>query len=309
MRVAILSRNRNLHSMRRLLKEARKAGIQCDVIDPLECLLMVEGKRKCLINVGQRSIKDYDAVIPRIGASITEYGLAVVRQFEAMSVFSVNSSEAIAQSRNKLRAIQVMARAGIRVPNTVLLKNPRFLKMAVESVGGMPVVLKRLQGTQGLGVMLIYTPITLGSVIETLQGMNEDVIIQQFIAEGAGRDYRAFVIGDHVIAAMMRTAPEGEFRTNIHRGGEGTFVKLPRTYEMAAVKACKAMGLEIAGVDLMVSRKGPVVIEVNSSPGFEGIERATDMNIAGAVIAHVQKLIRQRKQPKKQQRQQRRSKR
>ena len=286
MRLAILSRNKNLHSIRRLLEEGNRAKVQCDVINPLDCQLVVDG-RKSDIMVGSALLPRYDLVLPRIGASITDYGLAVVKQFESQGVSAVNGSHAIAQSRDKMRCLQVLAHAGIRVPKTVLTRNTRSLRAVIERVGGMPAVMKILQGTQGLGVMLAHSPVSLGSVMETLQGLDQDVIVQQFLAEGAGRDYRAFVIGGRVVAAMMRTAPPGEFRTNIHRGGEGTLVKLPKSYERAALRACKVLGLQIAGVDLMESRKGPMVIEVNSSPGFEGIERATGLNIAAAVVRHI----------------------
>ena len=229
----------------------------------------------------------FDAVLPRIGASITDYGLAVVKQFENQGVKVINSSQAIGQSRDKMRSLQVLAKAGVRVPKTVLTRSTRGLKAAAARVGGTPVVMKVLEGTQGLGVMLLDSPIAMNSVFETLLGMEQDVIVQQFLSEKAGRDYRVFVIGNRVVAAMMRTAPEGDFRTNIHRGGEGHLVKLPKNYERVALRACKVLGLQIAGVDLMESRRGPIVIEVNSSPGFEGIERTTGLNIAAAVIRYV----------------------
>jgi ribosomal protein S6--L-glutamate ligase len=302
MRLAILSRNKSLHSIRRLLAEARKARVQCDVINPLECQLILNrdpeptrslsARQAGSILIGASEISKYDAVLPRIGASITDYGLAVVRQFETMGVYAVNDTRAIAESRDKMRSLQILAQAGIRVPASVLTRSPRGFRSAVEAVGGLPVVLKVLQGTQGRGVMLIDAPISLATVHETLQSLEQDVIIQQFIAEGAGRDYRAFVIGNKVVAAMMRTAPEGEFRSNIHRGGEGTLVKLPKLFEKAAIRATRILGLEIAGVDLMESRKGPMVLEVNSSPGFEGIERATGLNIAAMIIKHIKRIKR-----------------
>ncbi len=295
MRLAILSRNKNLHSIRRLLAEARKARVQVDVIDPLDCQLVLNGfdvalgYKRSRITKPAYPISDYDAVLPRIGASITDYGLAVVKQFEALGVCTINDAQAISDSRDKMRCLQILNRHGIQVPPTVLTRSMRGVRAAVEAVGGMPVVLKVLRGTQGRGVMLVHTPISLGSVLETLRSLDEDVIIQQFIAEGAGRDYRAFVIGNKVIAAMLRTAPEGEFRANIHRGGEGSLVKLPPAFERAAIRAARVLGLDIAGVDLMESHSGPMVIEVNSSPGFEGIEKATGLNIAGAIIRHIKK--------------------
>ena len=286
MHIAILSRGKSLHSIRRLLKEAKKSRVVCDIINPLDCQLVVDGKSSSIL-MGGVPIPHFDAVLPRIGASITDFGLAVVKQFEALKMYTVNDSQAIAESRDKLRCMQVLIQAGINVPPSVLGRSPRGLRAAVDAVGGMPVVLKLLQGTQGVGVMLVHTPISLGSVVETLRGLEKDVIIQRFIAEGAGRDFRAFVIGDRVIAAMMRTAPPGDFRSNIHRGGEGTLVKLLPAYERAALKAARVLGLEIAGVDIMESKQGPLVLEVNSSPGFEGIEQATGLNIAGAIIKHM----------------------
>ncbi|OFZ54691.1 MAG: hypothetical protein A2428_15930 [Bdellovibrionales bacterium RIFOXYC1_FULL_54_43] len=292
MRIAILSRNKNLHSIRRLLQEARKVKLHCDVIDPLDCQLAVDGKKSCIL-IGNEVLPRYDVVLPRIGASITDYGIAVVKQFEGQGTVTVNSSKAIAESRDKMSCLQVLSNAGLRVPKTVLTRNTRGgMKAAIERVNGMPVVLKILKGTQGLGVMLVHSPVSLGSVMETFHGLDQEVIIQQFIAEGAGRDYRAFVIGNRVAAAMMRTAPEGEFRTNIHRGGEGKLVKLPKNFERAAIRATKVLGLQIAGVDLMESRSGPLVIEVNSSPGFEGIERATGLNIGAAIIKHMRSMKR-----------------
>lgn len=294
MRIAILSRNKSLHSIRRLLYECRKAGIQCDVINPLECQLIVDGSRSRIL-AGNVPVPHYDAVLPRIGASITDYGLAVVKQFETLGMYAVNSSRAIAESRDKMRCLQVLTEAGIQVPPSVLTRNHRSLRAAVESVGGLPVVVKLLQGTQGVGVMLLNHPIALGSVLDTIHGLERDVILQHFISEGAGRDYRAFVVGDKVVAAMLRTAPEGEFRTNIHRGGFGKLVKLPRAYERAAIRAAKVLGLQVAGVDIMESAKGPMVIEVNSSPGFEGIEKATGLNIAATIVRHIRKCGRKKR--------------
>jgi ribosomal protein S6--L-glutamate ligase len=295
MRIAILSRNKNLHSVRRLLQEARREGVDCHVLSPLDCQMIVDGKSSRML-VGAVPIPQFDVVLPRIGASITEYGLAVVKHFEALGTTVVNSSRAIAESRNKMRSLQVLAEAGLQAPATVLTRNARGFRSAIQAVKGFPVVLKVLQGTQGVGVMLVHSPVSLGSVIDAMHGLDQDVMIQQFIAEGAGRDYRAFVVGDRVVATMMRTAPEGEFRSNIHRGGQGKLVKLPRAYQRAAILAAKSLGLQVAGVDLMESNQGPMIIEVNSSPGFEGIERATGLNIAGEIMSL---LIREAKRPKK----------
>ncbi len=291
MRIAILSRNKNLYSMRRLKQEARKAGISCDFINPLECQLVID-KEYSRILVQMKTIPHYDVILPRIGASITEYGLLVVKHFEMMGMFAVNGSEAIAQSRDKMRCLQVLTQEDILVPATVLTRSTQGLRTAVEAVKGLPVVLKILKGTQGVGVMLVHTPISLGSVLDTLRTLDQDVIIQQFIVEGAGHDYRAFVVGDRVVASMMRTAPQGEFRSNIHRGAKGQIVKLPPEHEATAIRAAQVLGLQIAGVDLMESNQGPMVIEVNSSPGFEGIEKATGINVAKSIIQHVKKVSR-----------------
>ena len=290
MHLAILSRNKSLHSIRRLLREARSRRVSCDVINPVECQLVVDG-RNSSIRVNQRVLPPYDAVLPRIGASITDYGLAVVKHFEILGIPPINSSQAIAESRDKLRCLQILARAGVQAPPTVLTRNARNLRTAIEAVRGFPAILKVLKGTQGVGVMIVHSPLSMGSVMDTLRSLDQDVLVQQFIAEGAGRDYRAFVIGDKVVAAMMRTAAEGEFRSNIHRGGEGRLVRLPRAYEQAAIRAARALGLHIAGVDLMESKEGPLIIEVNSSPGFEGIEKATGLNIAGMIVNHIRSYV------------------
>jgi ribosomal protein S6--L-glutamate ligase len=294
MRLAVLSRNRKLHSIRRLIQEAGRLGVQLDTINPLECQIIVDGHQSRLM-VGSQTLPEYDAILPRIGASITSYGLAVVKQFEAMGTQTINSAEAIAQSRDKFRALQLLNAHGVRVPKTILTRSARSLKTIPKVCGGMPVILKLLKGTQGVGVMLLHTQASFQSVVETLWEFGEDVFLQEFLKDSAGRDYRAFVVGDKVVAGMLRTAAEGEFRSNIHRGGEGTLVKLPVSYRRAAIRAAQVMGLEVAGVDLMESKAGPVVIEVNSSPGFEGIERATGLNIAGQIIAHMVRLAKRRR--------------
>lgn len=297
MRIAILSRNKNLHSIRRLLQEAKRVGIECHVLDPLECQLVVDGKQSKIL-VGPHEAPSYDAVLPRIGASITSYGLAVVKHFEILGTYVVNSAKAIAGSRNKMTALQLLTEAGVKVPASVLSRTPRGLKAAVMAVKGMPVVMKVLEGTQGVGVMIVHTPVSLHSVLDTLRGLGQDVMMQEFLAKGAGRDYRAFVIGNRVIAAMARTAPAGEFRSNLHRGGQGDLVKLPVSYQRAAIAAAHKMGLEIAGVDMMEGPKGPLILEVNSSPGFEGIEKATGLNVAAQMIAHIAKEARKRARKK-----------
>jgi ribosomal protein S6--L-glutamate ligase len=223
-----------------------------------------------------------------------------------LGMYTVNSCESIGQSRDKMTCLQILTEAGLQVPATVLSRSHRGLRAAVEAAGGMPVVLKVLEGTQGVGVMLVHSPVSLVSVLDTLHALNQDIIIQRFVAEGAGRDYRAFVVGDKVVAAMLRTAPEGEFRSNIHRGGEGRLVKLPPSFERVAVRAAKAVGLGIAGVDLMESNTGPQILEVNSSPGFEGIERATGLNIASMMIRYIVREARTHRKPRRSARKRRR---
>ena len=286
MRILILSRNKNLHSIRRLIHESKKLHVECDVINPLDCQLILEGKQRKILVHG-KEIPHYDAVLPRIGTSITDYGLAVVRQFETMGTYVVNGSFSIADSRNKLRSLQTLSQAGLRVPNTVLCRGSRGLRNALATVKEMPVVLKVLKGTQGVGVMLIHSVVSLVSVLDTFQTMEEDILLQEFLKESAGSDYRLFVVGGSVVAAMQRTAPKGEFRSNIHRGGEGTPIKVPASYIKLAVKAAQVFGLGVAGVDLMIGPQGPTILEVNSSPGFEGIERATGKNIAQVILRHI----------------------
>lgn len=286
MRIAILSRNKNLHSIRRLLQEAKRLGVICDVLDPLDCQLVVEGKSRSIFYHG-RELPPYDAVLPRIGASVTDYGIAVVKHFESMDTYVVNGSNAIGESRDKLRSLQVLSQAGVRVPATVLARGARNLRAALASVKEMPVVLKVLRGTQGVGVMLVHSPVSLASVLETLNTLEEDVLIQEFLKKSAGRDYRIFVVGGKIAAAMLRVAPTGEFRSNIHRGGEGTPVKLPKSYRRSALRAAAAFDLGVAGVDLMDGPGGATILEVNSSPGFEGIEKATKQNIAALIMRYV----------------------
>jgi ribosomal protein S6--L-glutamate ligase len=286
MRIAILSRNKNLHSIRRLLQEAKRLNVDCDVIDPLECQLLVEGKSRAIFYRG-RELPHYDAVLPRIGASITDYGIAVVKQFESVNTYVVNGSNAIGESRDKLRSLQVLSHSGVRVPATVLARGAKNLRAALESVKEMPVILKILRGTQGVGVMLVHSPVSLASVLETLNTLEEDVLIQEFLKKSAGKDYRVFVVGGKIVGCMLRTAPTGEFRSNIHRGGEGTPVTLPASYRRTAIRAAQAFDLGIAGVDLMEGPNGATILEVNSSPGFEGIEKATKQNIAATIMKFV----------------------
>jgi ribosomal protein S6--L-glutamate ligase len=285
MKLAILSRNRSLHSIRRLVAEAKKQRIETHVFDPLECQVFV-GSGSSGIWYRDRPLPDFDVVIPRIGTSITDYGLAVVKQLENMGVRVLNGTEGIAHSRDKLRCLQILASKGFAVPNTVLLRGSRGLKTALRQVQGTPAVFKRLQGTQGLGVMLLESASSAESVLDTFWGLGVDVIVQQYIAESRGTDYRIFVIGNRVVGSMKRQARAGEFRSNIHRGGEGFSVELPAATKRIAIKAVAALGLSVAGVDILDSIEGPKIIEVNSSPGFEGLERATKLNIASMIVKH-----------------------
>lgn len=285
MKVAILSRNRQLHSIQRLLKEAKSLRVQCEVFDPLDCQIVV-GRGQNGLYIHDRPLPELDVVIPRIGTSITEYGLAVVRQLEALGVKVVNGSDGIARSRDKLRCLQILAQKNYEVPTTVLMHGSRGVKIALRQVQGTPAIMKLLEGTQGVGVMLVESAASCESVLDTMWGLGQDVILQQYVSESAGRDIRAFVIGDRVVAAMRRQAREGEFRSNIHRGGEGIPIDLKDSYKRLAVQAAKSIGLTVAGVDILESLMGPKVIEINSSPGFEGIEAATRLNIARMIIQH-----------------------
>lgn len=284
-RILTLSRNPKLYSTRRLAQEAKGLGHDLRVIDPLKCQLTID-KDEPLIHYQGRRLATPDVVIPRIGASITAFGLAVVNQFEMMGVAVVNRSQAVARARDKLRASQLLARHGIDTPRTVFLRDPQNLALAVELVGGLPVITKITQGTQGVGVMLSESQKALESMLETFWAMGQDIIIQEFIQESKGKDVRAFVIGNRVVAAMRRQAKMGEFRSNIHRGGVGRIVDLAPEYEKAALMATRLMGLQVAGVDLLIGKDGPKVIEVNASPGFEGLERATQKNVARQYIEY-----------------------
>jgi ribosomal protein S6--L-glutamate ligase len=294
MKIGILSRNRHLHSIQRLLKEAKSLRVQCEVYDPLDCQVVVS-KDNHHVLYHDKPITDLDAVIPRIGTSITDYGLAVVKQFENLGVKVVNSSLGIAQSRDKFRCLQVLSANKIDVPATVLMKGSRGLKVALRYVHGTPAVVKMIQGTQGVGVMIVESRSSAESVLDTLKDLGHDVLLQQFIIESRGTDLRLFVIGDHVVAAMKRVASPGEFRSNIHRGGEGQYIEVNDVYKKIAVQSVKALGLGIAGVDIIESITGPKVLEVNSTPGFEGIEKATGINIARMMIEYTVNCVKNKK--------------
>jgi ribosomal protein S6--L-glutamate ligase len=291
MHIAILSRNRQLYSTRRLVEAARLRGHEVTVVDPLKCVIDVTSRRPAVHYRGE-VLPRFDAVIPRIGASVTFYALAVLRQFEVMGVYPANESVAIGRSRDKLRSLQLLARAGIGMPVTAFAHSPDDTRTLVKLVGGAPLVLKLLQGTQGRGVVLAETHQAAESVIDAFRELDANFLVQQFISEAGGADIRAFVVGDRVVAAMQRQAKEGEFRSNLHRGGSASIVKLSPEERSTAVRAAKTVGLNVAGVDIMRGKDGPLVLEVNSSPGLEGIEQATGKDVAGMVVGFLEKQAR-----------------
>jgi ribosomal protein S6--L-glutamate ligase len=288
MKIAILSRNRKLYSTHRLVEAAEARGHEAHVIDTLKCTMDITSARPAIWYKGE-TLEDFDAVVPRIGASITFYGLAVVRQFEMMGVYSVNESVAIGRSRDKLRAHQLLARAGIGLPVTGFAHSPTDTSALIKLVGGAPLVIKLLEGTQGRGVVLAETAKAGESVIDAFRELDANFLVQEFVKEAKGADIRCFVIGNRVVAAMMRQAKEGEFRSNLHRGGTATVVKLTPRERATAIRAAKTMGLNVAGVDIIRGKDGPLVLEVNSSPGLEGIEAATGKDVAGQIIEFLEK--------------------
>lgn len=288
MNIAILSRDARLYSTKRLKEAGELRGHQVEIIDHMKCVLFIEKKNPVVLYQG-RKLDYFDAIIPRIGASVTFYGAAVVRQFEMMKVFSAIESQALIRSRDKLRSLQILSRAGLGIPKTIFMDYSRDTEGIVEAVGGAPVVIKLLEGTQGLGVVLAENKKAAQSVIEAFNGLYARIIIQEFIKESRGSDIRAFVVNGEVVGAMKREATrEGEFRSNLHRGGVATVIKLTRAQKAAAIIAAKKMGLGVAGVDMLSSKRGPLIIEVNSSPGLEGIEKATKLDIAGKVIQYLE---------------------
>jgi ribosomal protein S6--L-glutamate ligase len=288
MRFLILSRNASLYSTSRIVLAARGHGHDVNVIDPLEFQIVVSRGRPSLF-VGGATVPRYDIVIPRIGASITNYGLAVVRQFDLMGVPVLNGAVAIARSRDKLRALQLLTRRNVDIPTTVCARSPAGIDAALQIVGGCPAIVKLQQGTQGIGTMIAETSQAVHSLLETLWAMGQDIVLQEYVRESKGRDIRALVVGGKVVASMRRVAKPGEFRSNLHRGGKGDRLKLPREYRIAAIKATKVMGLEVAGVDMLEAKSGPKILEINSSPGLEGIERATGFDVAGALCEHAER--------------------
>ncbi len=288
MKIALLCRNENLYSHKRLVEAAEKRGHEIDVIDHLRCYINITSNRPTIRYRGE-VLPKYDAVIPRIGASVTFYGTAVLRQFEMMGVYPLNESVAISRSRDKLRSMQLLARKGVGLPVTVFAHKTSRAEEIIEMAGGAPVIIKLLEGTQGIGVVLGETQKAAESIIQAFGGVNTNILVQQFIKEAGGSDLRCFVIGDKVVAAMMRTGKEGDFRSNLHRGGTAEMVKITPTERLTAVTAAKAMGLRVCGVDLLRANHGPVVMEVNSSPGLEGLENATGKDVAGMIIDFMEK--------------------
>jgi ribosomal protein S6--L-glutamate ligase len=288
MKIAILSRNKKLYSTRRLVEAGIQRGHEVDVIDTLHCYMDITSS-KPTVRVKGVALPKYDAVIPRIGASITFYGTSVVRQFEMMDTFSINESVAISRSRDKLRSMQLLSRKGIGLPRTGFARQPDNIKDLIKNVGGAPVVIKLLEGTQGIGVVLGETEKAAESIIEAFMGLNANILVQEFIKEAGGADIRCLVVGGKVVAAMKRQGAEGEFRSNLHRGGTAEVVKLSKEERATAVNAAKVMGLNLCGVDILRANSGPVVMEVNSSPGLEGIETATGKDVAGMVFEFIEK--------------------
>ena len=288
MKIALLSRNKKLYSSRRLVEAAEERGHEIHVIDVLRCYMNIASHKPTIHYRGEQ-LDGFDAVIPRIGASVTFYGTSVLRQFEMGGVYPLNESVAITRSRDKLRSLQLLSRRGIGLPVTGFANKPDDIKDLIKMVGGAPLVIKLLQGTQGIGVVLAETQKAAESVIEGFMGVKADILVQEYIKEAGGADIRCFVVGGKVVAAMKRQAASGEFRSNLHRGGSASLIRITPEERSTAVRAAKIMGLNVAGVDLLRSNHGPVVMEVNSSPGLQGIEESTGKDVAGMIIQFIEK--------------------
>lgn len=292
MKIAVLSRKAALYSTRRLVEAAKERGHEVEVINHAKCYMLLQTEDPT-IYVGDHMVSHFDAIIPRIGASVTFYGSSVIRQFEVQKVFTTLSSLALVRSRDKLRSLQILSRSGIGIPRTAFAKQPSDIKHLINLVGGAPLVIKLLESTQGKGVVLAETAKAARSVIEAFYGLEANIIIQEFIKEAKAEDIRAFVVDGKVVGAMKRKGVEGEFRSNLHKGGSAEPVKLTRKETSIAVKAAKALNLNIAGVDMLRSDRGPLIIEVNSSPGLEGIETTTGIDIAGEIIKYIERSVTQ----------------
>ncbi|MDA1000448.1 MAG: 30S ribosomal protein S6--L-glutamate ligase [bacterium] len=288
MKIALLCRHPKLYSHRRLIEAAEKRGHEIEVFDTLRVYMNISTHRPEIRYKGER-VEGFDAVIPRIGASVTFYGLAVLRQFEMQGVYPLNESVAIGRSRDKLRSMQLLSRRGIGLPVTGFAHSTKYSEDLVEMVGGTPVVIKLLEGTQGIGVVLGETPRSAQSMIEAFRGLKTNILVQEFIKEAEATDIRCLVIGDRVVASMTRKGAEGEFRSNLHRGGHADRTKITPEERSTAVRSARIMGLNVAGVDMLRSHHGPVVMEVNSSPGLEGIETASGVDVAGQIIQFIEK--------------------
>jgi ribosomal protein S6--L-glutamate ligase len=297
MKIVVLSRNRKLYSTSRLLEAIREKGHEGMVIDHLKCDIIMDNRGPSIFHEG-KMLNDIEAIIPRIGASVTFYGTAVVRQFEMMKVFSAIDSLAITRSRDKLRSLQILSRSGVGMPKTAFTNFSKQENQVLKHIGEAPVVIKLLEGTQGLGVVLAETNKAAKSVVEAFDTLRTRVILQEFIKEAKGSDIRAFVINGEIVGAMKRQGRDGEFRSNLHRGGAANVIELSRSERATALKAAKAMGLAIAGVDMLQSNRGPLVLEVNSSPGLEGIEKSTGIDIAGKIIDYVVQSVNLKRRPK-----------
>ncbi|GMG85624.1 30S ribosomal protein S6--L-glutamate ligase [Paralimibaculum aggregatum] len=287
MKIVMMARNPDLYSHVRLKEAAEQRGHEFSIINTLRCYMNIASRRPEIYYNGEK-LPEYDAVIPRIGASVTFYGLAVLRQFEMQGVFPLNESVAIGRSRDKLRSMQLLARDGIGLPVTTFAHDPKQTEEVVKIAGGAPLVVKLLEGTQGLGVVLADTDRSAKSVIEAFRATNTNILVQEFIKEAGGTDIRALVVGGKVIAAMQRKGAEGEFRSNLHRGGSAQQIKISPEERSTAIRSAKAMGLNVCGVDMLRANHGPVVMEVNSSPGLEGVEKATGIDVAGKIIEYLE---------------------
>ncbi|ARU42881.1 30S ribosomal protein S6--L-glutamate ligase [Armatimonadetes bacterium Uphvl-Ar2] len=290
MRVVILSRSPRCYSTRRLREAARVRGHQVQVLDTLQFAISMEQENPGLL-YRRRRLGEVDAVVPRIGASVTTFGTAVVRQFQQMGVFVANTANSIGNSRDKLRALQILSKHDIGIAPTMFVRNQADILMAIDRVGGAPVIIKMMQGTQGVGVILAESNKIAEAIVEAMQGAKQSVLIQKFVAESKGRDVRAFVVGDKVVGAMRRVAQGQEFRSNLHRGGKAEAIELDPAYAEAAIRAAHILGLRIAGVDMLEGTDGPQIIEVNSSPGLEGIEKATGKDIAGIIVDYINEQV------------------
>ncbi len=291
MKIVMMARNPALYSHKRLVEAAEERGHSLDIVNTLHCYMNITSHRPELRYRGEK-LTGYDAVIPRIGASITFYGLAVLRQFEMMGVYPLNESVAIGRSRDKLRSLQLLARAGIGLPVTGFANSAKYSDDVIKIAGGAPVVIKLLEGTQGIGVVLGETHNSARSVIEAFRGAKVNILVQEFIKEAGGMDIRCLVVGGKVIASMRRKGPPGDFRANLHRGGSAEAIRITPEERSTASRAARTLGLNVCGVDLLRSNHGPVVMEVNSSPGLEGVEKATGIDVAGRIIAFLEKNAR-----------------